>query len=93
MDEQQVLHPAVRGLKVICRCNNVKYRTIERAICDGARTLAGIAARTSATTGHCGGSCTPEVQQMLADLAPHAAPPPAAAPSSAKPDVWWVRKK
>jgi hypothetical protein len=26
------LHPAIRGLKTICRCNNIKYRTIERAI-------------------------------------------------------------
>ena len=27
-DENQSLHPAVRALKTICRCNNIKYRTI-----------------------------------------------------------------
>lgn len=94
MSDEQPLHPAIRGLKVVCRCNNVKYRTIERAIREGACTLAQVATRTGATTGHCGGSCTPDVQQMLAELAPQrpAVPPPAAAagqPAAA----WWVRKK
>ena len=65
MDETPELHPAIRGLKTVCRCNNIKYRTIERAIREGARTLTQIAARTTATTGHCGGSCTPDVLQML----------------------------
>ena len=93
MDETtEQLHPVIRGLKTVCRCNNIKYRTIERAIREGAYTLSQVAARTTATTGHCGGSCTPDVQEMLADLAPkHASmPPPAAA---AAPDAWWVRKK
>ena len=86
-------HPAIRGLKTVCRCNNIKYRTIERAIREGAHTLTQVANRTTATTGHCGGSCTPDVQQMLSELAPkHAtmAPPPAN-PQAA--DAWWVRKK
>ena len=72
MDEghdQLELHPAIRGLKTVCRCNNVKYRTIERAIRNGACTLTQIAVCTTATTGHCGGSCTPDVQQMLDELA------------------------
>ncbi|MGH9456827.1 MAG: (2Fe-2S)-binding protein [Thermoanaerobaculia bacterium] len=64
-DELQSLHPAIRGLKTICRCNNIKYRTIEKAIRDGCRTIAQIAARTSATTGYCGGTCTPVVQDMI----------------------------
>jgi NAD(P)H-nitrite reductase large subunit len=91
MDENESLHPAVRGLKTVCRCNNIKYRTIERAIREGAHTLSQIAARTTATTGECGGSCTPDVQKMLDELAPKYAMAPAAAPAS--PEAWWVRKK
>ena len=91
MEEPEELHPAVRGLKTVCRCNNIKYRTVERAIREGAHTLSQVANRTTATTGECGGSCTPEVQQMLDDLAPKYAT--AAAPTTAPPDAWWVRKK
>jgi NAD(P)H-nitrite reductase large subunit len=94
MDDQEPLHPAIRGLKTVCRCNNIKYRTIERAIREGAHTLSQVAGRTTATTGQCGGSCTPEVQAMLAELAPKyatAAPQPAQKP--ADPNAWWVRKK
>lgn len=95
MNDPESLHPAVRGLKTICRCNNIKYRTIERAIREGAHTLTQVANRTSATLGECGGTCTPDVQAMLDELAPKYAtatnaPKPAAAQ---QPDAWWVRKK
>ena len=70
MDDSQPLHPAIRGLKTVCRCNNIKYRTIERAIREGAHTLEAVALKTGATTGHCGGTCTPDVQAMLAEHAP-----------------------
>jgi NAD(P)H-nitrite reductase large subunit len=88
MDDCSEVHPAVRGLKTVCRCNNVKYRTLERCIRDGATTINQIAARTMATTGYCGGSCTPDIQQMIADLAPKRAQAAVAAP----PEGWWVRK-
>lgn len=94
MDGSEDLHPAIRGLKTVCRCNNIKYRTIERAIREGAWTLSQIADRTTATTGHCGGSCTPDILQMIAELAPkHATrdttePKPGAKTA----DAWWVRK-
>lgn len=94
MDDQDSLHPAVRGLKTVCRCNNIKYRTIERAIREGAHTLTQVANRTTATLGQCGGTCTPDVQAMIEELAPKYAT--AAAPSkpaAANPDAWWVRKK
>ena len=95
-DESEQQHPALRGLKTVCRCNNIKYKTIERAIREGAWTLNQVASRTTATLGQCGGTCTPDVQQMIAELAPkHAttpqAPQPAAAGKAA--DQWWVRKK
>ena len=90
-DETQ--HPAIRGLKTVCRCNNIKYRTIERCIREGAWTLSEVAARTTATTGHCGGSCTPDVLQMIAELAPkHATRPLSPSPAASTPDAWWVRK-
>lgn len=94
-DETESLHPAVRGLKTICRCNNIKYRTIERAIREGAHTLNQVASRTTATTGECGGSCTPEVQALIAELAPKYATAGQAKttkPAPANPDAWWVRK-
>ena len=59
MDGSDEQHPAIRGLKTVCRCNNIKYRTIERAIREGAWTLSQVAARTTATTGHCGGELHP----------------------------------
>jgi NAD(P)H-nitrite reductase large subunit len=64
-EDLQSLHPAIRGLRVVCRCNNVKYRTIEKAIREGCTTIAQIAARTTATTGHCGGTCTPKIHDMI----------------------------
>ena len=90
-DSQDSVHPAIRGLKTICRCNNIKYRTIERAIREGAHTMTQIANRTTATMGECGGSCTPDVQQMLDELAPKYVT--AAAAPAANPDAWWVRKR
>jgi NAD(P)H-nitrite reductase large subunit len=92
--DDESLHPAIRGLKTICRCNNIKYKTIERAIREGAHTLSQVAARTTATTGQCGGTCTPEVQALIAELAPKyatAASPPSR--PAADPNAWWVKKK
>ena len=92
-DENEPVHPALRGLKTVCRCNNIKYRTIERAIREGAHTLHQVATRTTATTGQCGGSCTPEVQAMIAELAPKyatCAAPPAKTPARA---AWGGGKK
>ena len=89
MSEGSELHPAIRALKTVCRCNNVKYRTIERAIRDGAVCVSQVATRTTATTGYCGGSCTPDIEQMIADLGSKAPVMPVAAVA---PDAWWVRK-
>ncbi|HEX9162586.1 MAG TPA: (2Fe-2S)-binding protein [Thermoanaerobaculia bacterium] len=91
MDGSDPQHPAIQGLKTVCRCNNIKYKSILRAIHDGAWTLHQVAARTTATTGHCGGSCTPDVQEMLAEHAPkHVTKADCAQP--ADPNAWWVRK-
>jgi NAD(P)H-nitrite reductase large subunit len=92
MDGSDDLHPAIKGLKTVCRCENIKYRTIERAIRDGAWTLSQVAVRTGATLGECGGTCTPDVQRMVEELAPRHATTPAASPAATL-DQWWVRKK
>ncbi|HEX7137009.1 MAG TPA: (2Fe-2S)-binding protein [Vicinamibacterales bacterium] len=99
------MHPAIRGLKTVCRCNNIKYRTLERTIRDGAHTITEVAKRTGATTGYCGGTCTPDILAMIAEIAGTApcvvqpqpcasssadAWPPASGASGAN---WWVRKK
>lgn len=93
MDDQESQHPALRGLKTVCRCNNIKYRTIERAIREGAHTLTQVATRTTATLGQCGGTCTPDVQQMIDDLAPKYVTAAAPQKPAANADAWWVRKK
>jgi NAD(P)H-nitrite reductase large subunit len=96
MDDSPPLHPAIRGLKSVCRCNNIKYRTIERAIRWGAHTVADVAEKTGATTGHCGGSCTPDVLLMLAEHAGVVRPcvrVPGENQGSMPATDWWVRKK
>ena len=93
-DSQEPVHPAIRGLRTVCRCNNIKYKTIERAIREGAHTLTQVANRTGATTGQCGGTCTPQVQKMIDELAPKYVTAAAdAKPAATNPDAWWVRKK
>ena len=96
MDDSNPVHPAIQALKTICRCNNIKFRTIEKAIREGAYTMTQVATRTTATTGHCGGTCTPDVQQMLDDLVPaHAKPAPvrqASQTTEANANAWWVKK-
>jgi len=100
MDDSPSLHPAIRGLKTVCRCNNIKYRTLERAIRDGAQTIDEVAKRTGATTGHCGGTCTPDVLAMIAEITgsrlmvvgcQDAATTDNRQPTTS--DAWWVRKK
>lgn len=94
MDDSPSLHPAIRGLKTVCRCDNIKYRTLERTIRDGAHTIAEIAKCTGATTGYCGGTCTPDILAMISEIAgtaPCIAQPQPCASSNA--DAWWVRKQ
>lgn len=88
MDDVHSVHPAVQALKTICRCNNVKYKTLERAINAGASTIREIAAKTTATTGYCGGTCTPDVQRMIDELRAPAKP---AGEVSGDEDAWWTR--
>jgi bacterioferritin-associated ferredoxin len=68
MDPNGSLHPAIRGLKTVCRCNNIKFKTIERAIREGARSVDAVALKTTATTGQCGGSCTMDVVDMIEEF-------------------------
>ena len=91
-DHLKDLHPTIRGLKTVCRCNNIKYKTVERYIKEGAKTISDVAKATTATTGHCGGSCTPYIQEMIADV--HGGPRPEKPESDVDEDgepEWWVR--
>ena len=56
------------GLRTVCRCNNIKFKTIEKAIREGACTVGQVAARTTATTGQCGGTCTMNVIDMIEEI-------------------------
>lgn len=51
---------------VICCCNAVPLSEIERAMGQGACTLAQLFDATFAGCGPCGGSCQPELVQILA---------------------------
>lgn len=93
MDEYQGMHPAIRGLKVVCRCNNIKYRTIEKAIDEGARTVEAVARCTRATTGHCGGSCTPKIQQMIALAQDEDLVDSVSGEELPDPGAWWIRRE
>jgi NAD(P)H-nitrite reductase large subunit len=94
MDDSPSLHPAIRGLKTVCRCNNIKYRTLERTIRDGAHTIAEVAKRTGATTGYCGGTCTPDILAMIAEITggPVACAVQSQPVASNAAEAWWVRK-
>lgn len=95
-DELEQLHPAIRGLRVVCRCNNIRYKTIERAVEEGAVTIAAVARATRATTGHCGGSCTPKVQALIDRLtgaASASATDRAEEPGMPDLDAWWIRRE
>ncbi|MDX1582209.1 MAG: (2Fe-2S)-binding protein [Thermoanaerobaculia bacterium] len=83
------IHPAVRKLITVCRCNNIKFGTIDRAIEAGAKTVAEVAAKTTATTGRCGGSCTPRVLEMIETRWPEETASPAG--NDDPEDAWWVR--
>lgn len=54
------------GNKVICRCKNVDYITIRKAMIAGARTLDEIKEMTGASTG-CG-FCAEEIEKILASV-------------------------
>lgn len=54
------------GNRVICKCKNVDYIGIRKAMVAGARTLDEIKTMTGAGTG-CGG-CTEEIEKILASV-------------------------
>ena len=54
------------GDRIICRCNNVSYIDIRKAMIAGARTLDEIKEITGAAT--CCGSCTEEIKKILASV-------------------------
>ncbi len=68
MEDSYGTHPALRALRTICRCNNIKHRTVERAIRAGAFTVSAVAAATTATTGECGGTCTSTVIDLIEEI-------------------------
>jgi len=92
-DNLSELHPAIRGLKTVCRCNNVKYKSLERVIKAGATSIADVAKQTTATTGYCGGSCTPYIQEIIADVlgGPRPEKPKPTETDENGDPPWWVR--
>ncbi len=56
---------------IICRCNEVSEKTIQKAIENGCKTLNEIFDATSAGVGPCGGSCRKVMGPMLAYYLEH----------------------
>lgn len=54
------------GDRIICKCKNVSYIDIRKAMINGARTVEEIKEITGAGTG-CGG-CVPEIEAILASV-------------------------
>lgn len=68
----------------ICRCEEITKEDIEKAIREGATTVAGVKRRTNAGMGLCQGrTCTRLIQQMLAKTQP----PENILPNKARPPV------
>lgn len=56
--------PAI-ALDIVCFCHGIERYTILEAIASGADSIEKIQETIGATTGPCGGSCTPCVQSMI----------------------------
>lgn len=54
------------GDRIICRCKNVSYIDIRKAMISGARSLAEIKEITGAST--CCGRCSEEIEKILASV-------------------------
>lgn len=85
------VHPSLLRLRTVCRCNNIKHATIARVIDQGAVTITEVARLTTATTGQCGGSCTPRVLEMLEQHC-GALSKTVSSETADEEDAWWVRK-
>lgn len=70
-DDDALRDKILDSYKVVCICNKIKKGTIEKAIANGARTLADVKRATRAGTGPCGVArggvtrCAPVVREML----------------------------
>lgn len=62
MKEQQIID----GMKVICRCRNVKKSVFQKHIQAGMATVAELQKATGAGSGTCKGKhCTPKLEEMI----------------------------
>lgn len=70
-EDEALRQKILDSYKVVCICNKIKKGTIERAIANGARTLADLKRITRAGTGPCGTErggvtrCAPVMKEML----------------------------
>ncbi len=72
VEEEALRDKILDAYKVVCICNKIKKGTIEKAIAQGARTVADVKRVTRAGTGPCGAKrggitrCNPVVREILA---------------------------
>ena len=53
-----------RDIATVCKCKAVRYKTIRKAIEEGADTLVKVRQKTRANTG-CGYACTQKILEMI----------------------------
>ena len=53
---------------LICLCNNIRKSEIVAAIKNGAKTKDEIFDQTTAGVGACGGSCRPQLQEIIDEI-------------------------
>jgi NAD(P)H-nitrite reductase large subunit len=65
MKEQEIID----GLKVICKCRNIRKNVFLKQIKAGLRTVAELKKATGAGTGTCKGKeCTPKIEAILKEV-------------------------
>jgi len=62
MDSSEI----IRDIQIVCKCKGVKYKTIKKAIKEGATTIEKVKAKTRANTG-CGKQCTRKIKDMITE--------------------------
>jgi len=73
-DDEALRDKILDAYKVVCICNKIKKGTIEKAIAQGARTVADVKRMTRAGSGPCGAKrggitrCNPVVREILAKV-------------------------
>ncbi len=64
------LEEIIRNQKVVCSCTGITYKTVAKAIKDGAKTVEEVNIKTGTGSGSCRGArCDSVIEEILAEKA------------------------